>query len=495
MTSGQELSPRQSTAGPPVEIRETHSGVVLLLGERAYKLKRPVDLGFLDFSTPQRREAACRREVDLNRRIAPDVYDGVGEIRGPGGDILEHLVVMRRMPDERRLARLVGSGAPVDDELRAVARAVTDFHTRCENGPAVAVDGTRDALARRWRSNLSESRRFRGVLLDGAALDAVERLVERFLSGRAALFEDRIARGAVVDGHGDLLADDIFCLVDGPRILDCLEFDDALRHLDRIDDFACLVMDLERLGAPGAGRVLYDHYVELSGDSAPASLLDHYVAYRAFMRAKVTCLRVESTGTGRDEAQALLGIALGHLARSRVSLTVVGGPPGTGKSALASALADRLGAVVLSSDRVRKELAGVSPETAKSAAFGHGLYTGSWTDRTYEELLRRAGRLLAMGESIVLDASWAQATRRVAARRLAQESSSDLSEIRCKAPVDVAESRIRGRRGGPSDADVEIAREMRAHFEPWPEAADVMTTRPLAAEVQSVFELVRPPVR
>lgn len=481
------------TAGPGgayVEVRETHSGIVLLLGERALKLKKPVDLGFLDFSTPDLRLAACHREVELNRRLAPDVYEGVGEIRGAAGERLEPVVLMRRMPDAHRLAHLVVSGGRVEDEVRAVARVVADFHTRCATGPEIAARGTRDAVAARWHANLEEARRFRGGVLPADEFDEVDRLADRFLAGRAPLFDDRVARGAIVDGHGDLLADDIFCLADGPRVLDCLDFDDALRHLDRLDDVACLVMDLERLGADGAARTFREHYLELSGDPAPAGLLDHYVAYRAFMRAKVTCL---STAPGAaEQARRLQDIALKHLRRAGVALVLIGGAPGTGKTVLSGAVADALGAVVLSSDRVRKEIAGITPEDHRPDAFAAGLYAPAHTDATYAELLARAERLLARGETVVLDATWSDAHRRDEAAALAARTASDLVQVRCETPADVAEARIAQRRGGASDADAATARLLRERFAPWTQATAVDTAGSLAAAAAVVRRLVRP---
>ncbi|WP_344047945.1 AAA family ATPase [Nocardioides panacihumi] len=480
------------TGEPYVVLRETHSAVVLLVGSRAFKFKKPVDLGFLDFSTLARREDACHREVELNRRLAPDVYDGVGQVRDEDGRTIEHLVLMRRMPDSRRLSRLVATGVPVDDELRQVARLVADFHTRCRTGPDVDAAGMRSSVARRWQNNFDESRAFRGQVLAPQAYDEVERLSARFLAGRDALFADRIARGAVVDGHGDLLADDIFCLPDGPRILDCLDFDDTLRFMDRIDDVACLVMDLERLGSPAVGRRFRELYVEMSGDRAPASLIEHYVGYRAFMRAKVTSMRAGQSAGARAEAQLLLDIAVRHLVQGAVSLIMVGGTPGTGKTTAAAALADELGAVVLSSDRVRKELAGLPAEAPQPAAFGEGIYTEEWSDRTHRELMRRAASLLSLGESVIIDATWADAGRRRAARELADASASQVVELRCDAPDKLADTRVGAREAGVSDADREIARELRTRFDPWPEARRVRTMGPIEETVRIMRDRVRP---
>ena len=152
--------------GPPAAVRETHIGVVFLIGEMAYKLKKPVRTPFLDFSTRQRRLQACRREVELNRRLAPDVYLGVAEVTGVDGQPCDHLVVMRRMPDDRRLATLISTGAPLGDPVRRLAKMVATFHAGARRGPEITAEGGRDALRARWLEGFEELRRFRGIVLD-----------------------------------------------------------------------------------------------------------------------------------------------------------------------------------------------------------------------------------------------------------------------------------------------------------------------------------------
>jgi aminoglycoside phosphotransferase family enzyme/predicted kinase len=468
------------------EVRETHIGVVFLVGERAYKMKKPVTTGFLDFGTPERRLAACRREVELNRRLAPDVYLGISSVPDPtlppwdGAGVdraaVEHLVVMRRMPDDRRLSTLICAGAPVDDQLRALARSVAAFHCMARRGPEITIEGGRDALAGRWAANIDQVRAQRTVLAPDL-VDAVDRLATRFLAGRGRLFTDRCAQGRVVDGHGDLIADDIFCLDDGPRALDCLEFDDRLRYVDGLDDVAFLAMDLERLGRPDLTAAWVDAYVEFSGDPAPAALRHHYVAYRAFVRAKVDCLRHQQ-GDSKAAADAVhhADLARRHLETGAVRLVLVGGLPGTGKTTVAGALADRFGAVLLSSDRLRKELAGLFPTEHATAAYGEGLYTAERSDEVYAQLLHRAGELLARGESVVLDASWTQLRHRAAAQELARRSHSDLVCLECCTTAEIAARRIETRGPTASDATEWIARAISAAADPWPEAVPVPTS-------------------
>ncbi|MCW0214363.1 MAG: AAA family ATPase [Pseudonocardia sp.] len=470
-------------------IQETHIGVVVLVGERAYKLKKAVRTAFCDFSTAELRHRALDRELALNRRLAPDVYLGTGEITEPGPDGVvstEPMLVMCRMPAERRLSTLVLQGHDVREALRDTARLMAAFHARSERSPEITVEGGRCALTERWRHNLDELEPFRGDLVDTDVLTAVGHLALAFLQGRGPLFEDRQDRGRIVDGHGDLLPDDVFCLDDGPRLLDCLDFDDRLRHLDGLDDVAFLAMDLERLGAPAAARAFLDAYVEFSGDPAPVSLRHHYIAYRAVVRAKVACLRhAQGDPAAAGDAAAHLALALRHLERGAVRLVLVGGLPGTGKTSVGGGLADRVGAVLLSSDRIRKELAGIDPARSAASAFRTGLYDSAHTHSVYTELLRRAAALLGRGESVVLDASWTSAEHRTAAASLATRGASPLVQLECRTEAATARERLRSRGATPSDATSEIAAAMAEVAEPWPGSTGIRTTGSVAESVRA----------
>jgi uncharacterized protein len=192
-------------------VAETHSAVVFFVGDRAYKLKKPVDLGFLDFTEPRARAAACRREITLNRRFAPDVYLGVAALHGPDGRVCDHLVVMRRMPAARRLSALVRAGADVERPVRQVARVLAAWHAAAPRSRRIAAQGTPEALWRRWEASVGQVRGYPVSVPAAAAVHEVEQRARRFIAGRAALFEERIRGGYLVDGHGDLLAEDIFC--------------------------------------------------------------------------------------------------------------------------------------------------------------------------------------------------------------------------------------------------------------------------------------------
>jgi aminoglycoside phosphotransferase family enzyme/predicted kinase len=465
------------------QVKETHAAVLLMAGDRVYKFKKPVNLGFLDFGTLRARKAACEREVALNRRFAPDVYEGVADVVGPDGRVCEHLVVMRRMPEERRLSRLVRAGRPVDGCLRRIARALAAWHAKAPRGPHIDRQGDLPALRSRWTASFDQVRGLNGGAANPIALGTlteIERLTLRFLDGRAPLFARRVAAGRVVDGHGDLLAEDVFCLDDGPRVLDCLEFDDNLRYVDGLDDAAFLAMDLERLGAPELAEAFLRAYAEFSGDPAPPALWHHYVAYRAFVRAKVACLRHwQGDEAAAARARDLADLTLRHLRLGAVRLILVGGPPGSGKTTLADALADRLGVAVLSSDRVRKELAGVGPRESAAAPYGEGIYRPEWTERTYGELLKRAETLMGLGETVILDASWTDPAHRAAAAAAARRAHADLIAFRCAVPAHVAAERVATRARTVSDADKTVAAIMAARTPSWPDAIEIDTGGPV----------------
>jgi aminoglycoside phosphotransferase family enzyme/predicted kinase len=492
------VSGTSSSGGPaPVAVAETHTAAVVFFGDRAYKVKKPVLMDFLDFRTVEARWHVCRRELELNRRLAPDVYLGVAELSDPCGGPPEPLVVMRRMPAERRLSTLVRSGAAVGDHLRRLAHLVAAFHASPESVPTVPGAGGYDDLRHNWDANTLQLERFIGPVLDGDLVRRVASLASRYLAGRKHLFDERLAAGLVRDGHGDLLADDIFCLDDGPRVLDCLEFDDALRHGDVLADVAFLAMDLERLGAPEAAARFLAWYDESSGRTSPASLVDHYVAYRAQVRAKVSCIRYgQGVASAAAEARHLLALSSEHLERARVRLVLVGGLPGTGKSTVAQGLGDALGWPVLSSDEVRKELAGLSPLTSAPAPFRRGLYAPERTDTTYTELLRRAREAMARGSSVIVDASWSDGSWRERAANLANTTASDLVPICCEVADMDAEARLHRRAAcgeATSDATPAVRRAMAGRWQPWTDARTLSTERPVAEVLQEASALVRRP--
>lgn len=469
----------------PAGVAESHSAVVLFMADHAYKIKKPVDFGFLNFTTTDAREAACRREVALNRRLAPDVYLDVARVLDGDGGTCDWVVVMWRMPASRRLSTLIEQQVDVRDDLKQLARMLASFHSTARRGPEIDAAGSPSALRKRWIDNFAGAADYVDDVLDRELFTETTTLALRYVDGRARLLDERTRGGHVVDGHGDLQAEDIFCLDDGPRVLDCLEFDDALRYVDGLDDVAFLAMDLERLGAPQAADQFLHWYREFSGGQVPASLMHHYIAYRAFVRAKVACLR-HSQGVSKaaSEARHLARIALAHLRTGQVQLLLVGGLPGTGKSTIATEVADGMGAVVLRTDQIRRELPGAA-DLSGQAGYGRELYAHEQVHKTYAEMLSRARILLEHGESVVLDASWSSADERETARAVGQETHTSVTELRCVAPPEVTAPRIANRVGDASEATVEVSARMERDFTAWPESIPIDTSGPVHQSVSA----------
>ena len=371
------------------------------------------------------------------------------------------------MPPERRLAACVERGEDVGDALVDIAHRVAVLHDASAPDPRHDRLAERDAVRARWRAGFEQLRDHDAIEHDRARDDRIEELAERYLAGRQPLFDHRIRRGRIRDGHGDLLAEDIFLLDEGPQILDCLEFSEDYRWGDVLADVAFLAMDLERLGRPDLGERFLQLHREHSADTWPASLAHHYIAYRAHVRAKVGLLRAAQAGEPVDAGtDALFDLALAHLEAGRVRLVLVGGAPGSGKSTLSAALGDELGAVVLRTDEVRRR-ADLSPG-----------YDPEAVAATYRRMLDDAERLLGLGESVVLDATFGDATWREAAREVATRASAELVELRCCVDDAVAASRISSRLDAGTDASeatVAVGQLLAARFEAWPEAVTVDT--------------------
>ena len=464
-------------------IVETHISTLFFVGDRVYKVKKPLKNGFLDFTQVTARREACRREVDLNRRLASDVYLGVADVTMDGEE-LEHMVVMARLPEDRRLSTRLDL-ATIDDDLRHIAHLIAAFHSTTAHSAEIDAASGADAVTRLWEAGIDQVGAFAGTVLDAGEVGHAAHLARGYLRGRRPLLDSRVSDGHACDGHGDLQAEDIFVLEDGPRVLDCLEFDDLLRWGDSLSDVAFLAMDLGRLQRPDLGARFLELYRELSGDAWPSSLAHVHIAYRAHVRAKVACLRHQQGDPGAaDEARALLRQAIDHLDAGRVRLVMVGGAPGTGKSALSRELAERIGAVLVSSDLVRDDL--FPRSTPGRDSLGEGRYTPERVNAVYEEMTRRAELVVSHGESVVLDASWLDPEHRDMALDLADRTSTVLTELRCDCPPELADQRIRNRAAAGADASEitpEIAHELIDRVARWSEAAVIDTRAPLGEAV------------
>ncbi len=465
-------------------LHETHTGVVILLGEKAYKVKKPVTTDFLDFSTRESRKHACEREVVLNRRLAPHSYFGVAEYSGPTGELSEPVIEMRRYPDAARLASLVEAGEPVLQHLCVIAEMLAQFHREAGRGPAIDAEGRPDAISARWHQNLAEVEQHGTGIIERSSVAQVRKLVDQYIAGHTALFDKRVDEGRIIDGHGDLLADDIFCVPEGPALLDCLEFDDKLRYVDGIDDAAFLAMDLDFLGRPDLGDAFVDEYRRRADDPAPTSLTHFYVAYRAVVRAKVDCIRVgQGHQDARTHARRHIDIALKRLRPATMRLILVGGGPGTGKTSLSKGLSEKVDAQVISTDDIRRQLQEAGCLSGAAGELDKGLYSRENVTKVYDEVLRQAELLLRRGTSVILDGTWRDQRQRERAGELAADNAVPLVELTCTLPLEVAAARIEDRAESSSDATPQIAAALAANRSLASGEYHIDTGRPLADSV------------
>jgi uncharacterized protein len=466
-----------------VRLEETHISWVFLAGHYVYKVKKPVDFGFLDYSTLERRRQCCEQEVALNRRLCPDAYLGVVPIVatpdglrvGGDGEPVEYAVMMRRLPARAMLDRLVRAGRVTEVMIERVAERVAAFHAGAARGPEIDRFGSVAAITANWDENFEQLRPYVGRVIGGRRFDDVVAYVRDFLSSQHAAFEARLAEGWVCDCHGDLRAESV-CLTNGLCIFDCIEFNERFRYGDVTAEVAFLAMDLDARGRPDLSYWFVDRYVAASGDRGLRQLLPFYVCYRAFVRGKVQSFRLDqparsATELGRAARRARTYLRLAW-AYTRVPsgprLILVGGLPGTGKTALARALAGRLGGVVHSSDRVRKALVGLAPTEPAGAAFDAGLYAPDQTRRTYSRLLELAAADLTAGTAVVLDATFRQASDRRQAYALAETAGAPCWFVECRCAEPAVRQRLerRAARGeGASDADWTVYLQQRERFE------------------------------
>ena len=438
-----------SPAPAQVEVRETHASVVFLAGDRAYKLKKPVRMPFLDYSTIEGRRHACAEEVRLNRRFAPGTYLGIRAIAERGAQLaladpddpcaVEYAVVMRRFDEQRTLEHLVERGDADMGVAERVGAHVAELHIAAPRAPAGYWSPA--YVAERLEENFDTTRAAVGTLLDRLTFDSVRRFSQAFLHAHEALLGQRIATGMVRDVHGDLRAAHIL-VEHGPlSVVDCVEFDERMRLIDVAADVAFLTMDLERLGALPLAEGVERAYVARTGDTDLHLLLPFYAAYRAWVRGKVAALRIRQLPDdhpGRPDlmrhARELFGLALRLAWRARLPLVLVMcGVGGSGKSTLAAELSRRTGLPHLSSDRVRKELAAISPDM-------HGtpkLYTPEHTRRTYRALATQATATLEHGGGVIVDATF----QRREQRALLADMGARTLWIECTAPERVLRRR------------------------------------------------------
>jgi aminoglycoside phosphotransferase family enzyme/predicted kinase len=462
------------------QLHHTHISVVFLVDRYAYKIKKPVDLDFLDFTTLDKRKHYCEEEVRLNRRLASSVYLGVvpvtaenGGLRmGGDGEAVEYAVKMRRLPPQATFLARLERGALESAHVEQLARRLATFHGAIPPDPAASRYGRFDVVAGNARENLEQSRPHIGETISRPVFERLTELLETRLSELRPLIEARAAEDVPRDTHGDLHLDHVYLFPEREPpadllVIDCIEFNERFRYADPVADAAFLAMDLVFRLRSDLALEFTEAYLETAGDVDGRRLMPFYIAYRAAVRAKVEGMITEEGEVPEADRQAaiqrsraywLLALAQLEDPIHRPCLLLMGGLPGTGKTTIADAVAERGGFSVLSADRTRKELAGLDPRASAAADFGQGIYTAEWNRRTYSELLRRADQGLFRGERVLVDASFGRQANREEFFEAADRLGVPAYLFLCEASAETVIKRLGQRPPGstPSDADSEI---------------------------------------
>ena len=463
-----------------IEHLQTHISHVFLAGEFAYKLKKPVDFGFLDFTSPEKRRTACQEELRLNRRLAPEIYLGVVPVcRGAGGHRIapggcahgetetEVAVRMRRMPQDGMLDRLADAGKLELAHMVDIARQLTVFHAHAARGPEVEQYGHLACIRAPVMQNFEQTAPYIGLVVSAERCDHLHTAAEEFLKRHADWFEARVRHRRIVDGHGDLHLRNM-CLVHGRVVIfDCIEFNPQLRAGDVMSDIAFLTMDLDHRRLPAHGNRFLNEYLEQTRDYAGLLLLDFYQAYRACVRGKVLCFETGHRPQAAAEAAEYFALAERYLAPRRGGLLITCGVSGSGKTTLARQVAAPLGAVMVRSDAVRKHLAGI-PLIQRGAESGRDIYSTDMTERTYAALLEHAREVVASGRWAILDAVYGRSGERAAAAALARELGVPFGMLYCTALHEELRRRVARRTEDGvdiSDATVAVLEAQLGRFE------------------------------
>jgi uncharacterized protein len=463
--------PRNHAAGVgPVELIETHISWVFLAGDSVYKVKKPVDLGFLDFTTLDKRRFFCEEEVRLNQRMTHDVYLRVIELRGDdfriggSGPVREVAVHMRRLPHDRMLDGLVRGGQAEPALLEEIGRTIARFHAAAATGGEIDALGGLDTISANWRENFEQTAGFGADVLPDAWRREIAAWVDAFLEREAGRFTQRVREGRSRDCHGDLQAQHV-CCTERVQIFDCIEFNHRFRYGDVASEIAFLFMDLTRLGRGDLAMRFVNAYLEESGDYGAVPLLDFYAAYRAFVRGKVLGFMVDTHPEAAPKAYERFALAHRYTQpRPAPRLLITSGIVGSGKSTVARALAAKLGVIVVRTDAVRKHLVGLAPTERGTEE----IYMPEMSRRTYDECFRRAAEILAAGWTVIVDGTFSTVAERDRARALAGRAHVPLTTIWCDAADAVLADRLRRRAADPaevSDAGPELLIGHRRRYE------------------------------
>ena len=477
----------------PREVRliQTHISWVFIASPFVFKVKKPVNLGFLDFSTLEKRHHFCQRELELNRRLCPETYLGVIPIYKSGanfsfaaeGEIAEYSLKMRELPHGWFLRELLAKGAVGEAEINRVIARLHLFYESEDPTPEIEEWGRPEKLKISTDENFAQVKPFLGKTISLLAFDAIRSFTHNFHAANKSLFAERIKQRRIRDCHGDLHLDHIHLTPQAVNIFDCIEFNDRFRFIDIASDLAFLAMDFDFERQHKLGELFLRNVAREFGDSGLLKFADFYKCYRAFVRGKVESIEaMVEDATDREEhterGTRYFRLALRYsVTGSRPSILVVMGRIGTGKSTVAKQIASELDWPVFSSDEIRKTLAGVPLNVRTAPELRDKVYSGQMTDRTYEKLLENGLAALATHSGVVLDATFSSRRKRERLRNQCTKAGIHLQVIELAADGEEIQERLKARGetvAELSDARLEDLKKLSAGYEAPSEVADLI---------------------
>jgi len=472
-----DFYPRQTQR---VEIVQTHISYVFICDDEVYKIKKPVDFGFLDFTSLEKRRYYCEQEILLNRRLAASFYLGVVPIRTTAsrqgftlatgeegdGEIVEYAVKMKRIPTEKMLKNLLASSLASPETMKRIAQRLVEFHNSAKSNEKISEFGKIDTIRLNNEENFSQTERFIGLTIPAPQHRFLQFYSRTFLAKHQKLLEERVLKNKIRDCHGDLHLEHIICTDEEVIIFDCIEFNERFRYGDIAAEVAFLAMDLDFENYSEISQSFVLAYIAYSQDSEIAALLDFYKCYYAFVRGKVTSFRWdEDNDIARRAIIAQSAKKYFDLAEKyacifkKPMLFIICGLMGTGKTFLRKGLATKLGVEALEMDALRKEMLAIPLQKHCYDDFEKGIYSQEITQRVYEKALALAQKNLSQGKSIIIDASFKNREHRAAAQKIAQQAGADFIAIQCTCPAALVKERLQiraSRENSSSDGRWEI---------------------------------------
>ncbi|MDH3353900.1 MAG: AAA family ATPase [Chromatiales bacterium] len=462
------------------QIIETHISWVVLTGHYAYKIKKSINFGFLDYSTLEKRKTQCEKELRLNRRTSPEIYIEVVSVGGTvtkplisSKPTLEYLLKMHQFPQHSLLSHIVITQKFCDQHAISLAQILAQFHSKIEIASSHSVYGDSSQIITPIRENFSQIR----AHIDNPQL--LERLLkieiktEQQFQYLAPYFIERKQNGYIRDCHGDLHLNNIFLVNEQPRLFDCIEFNPALRIIDVMSELAFLVMDLEEHGETLRANLLLNRYLEISGDYEGVRLLPFYLCYRAMVRAKVTILQLKQSDivttpniTTPDEFNRYINMAECYSVQQDPQIIITHGLSGSGKTTITTKLMQQLGAIRIRSDIERKRLHGLTPDEESGLL---NIYTDSASLRTYQQLAKQASAIIAGNYPVIIDATFLKQSERERFHILAEELKVSFTILAIEAPVETLQKRIKERiisGKDASEADLNVLKWQQKHCQP-----------------------------